>query len=189
MALKRSGPLRRTGFKPREPKVREKVERAPAVLSRSTVRAVMTPVASAVRAAPKNPSDENPRLLELARGQTCLLRWRRGCLGDDGTTTVACHENRIASGNKGLGYKAHDWRSAWGCFVCHSALDQPRDGTPHDVLTAVFDAAWLRQLVEWQRIADNPQARPWKRAASAWALERARAFLQRGNDGGCVLRG
>lgn len=180
--------MRRTGFRRREVGFRgredgvdlipEPVPDIPKPAKRERVRATLSPVASAVRAAPKNPSDRNPRLLELAQGQPCLMRWRRGCRGEDGSTTVACHENRLGSGNKGGAYKAHDWRSVWGCYVCHSAFDQPQD-TAHDVLTAVFDAAWLRQLIEWQRITDNPQARPWRRAASAWALERARAFQQR----------
>lgn len=131
-------------------------------------------VGGAVVARPKDPHQENPRLLELAHGRPCLLLWQPGCSGDYGATTVACHENRL-SACKGAGYKAHDWRSVWGCAVCHAAFDQPPAslGVTYDQFDAVFDAAWQRQLAGWRGIADNPAERAWARAAAAWALERA----------------
>lgn len=137
----------------------------------------MGQTSSVVRAVPKQPADENPRVLLLARDKPCLLRWQRECLGVDGSTTVACHENRL-SAQKGMGYKAHDWRSVWGCRVCHWEFDHPQSAT-YDVLDAVFAAAWARQLVEWAKIAQNPAQRPSARAAAAWALERATAYLKK----------
>lgn len=139
-------------------------------------RGVLTRVDGQVRAQPKDPREENPRLLELAHGRPCLFRWRKGCLLDDGSTTVACHENRLSAG-KGAGYKAHDWRSAWGCYACHAAFDQPPSSLnlTHDDLDAVFAAAWKRQLHAWKVIAENPAEPAWARAAATWALDRVAA--------------
>lgn len=113
-------------------------------------------------------------MLRLARWRPCLLRWRPGCRGDEGSTTVACHENRLTAA-KGGGYKAHDWRSVWGCWVCHAAFDQPPAslGVTAAQLDAVFARAWPLQLAAWRSIAENPAERAWARAAAAWALEHA----------------
>lgn len=64
----------------------------------------------------------NQALLDLAKGEDCLIRVPRYCQG--GTdTTVACHSNRLRDG-KGKGIKAHDWAIAFGCGPCHWFIDQ-----------------------------------------------------------------
>lgn len=187
--MKRGGPLRRSapmsrgqGFRRRDVGLRG-LEDGVDVVPEPTPppkpasnpqrpRATLGPITAAIRPQPKSPSEWNQRLRDLARGRPCLLRWQRGCLRDDGSTTVLCHENRLAA-NKGASYKGHDWRSVWGCFMCHRPFDQ--GDAPHDVLDMVFAGAWERQLVEWTRITENPGERAWAKAAAAWALERAAA--------------
>ncbi|WP_419343025.1 nuclease domain-containing protein [Achromobacter sp. PD1] len=66
----------------------------------------------------------NPALLDLAKGEECLLRVPKYCQG--GTdTTVACHSNRLRDG-KGKGIKAHDWAIAFGCGGCHWFIDHSK---------------------------------------------------------------
>ncbi len=63
----------------------------------------------------------NQALLDLAKGEECLLRVPKYCQG--GTdTTVACHSNQLRDG-KGTGIKAHDWAIAFGCAGCHWFID------------------------------------------------------------------
>lgn len=175
--MKRSAPLRRSEFKRKAKPPPARVVPARAAIKpiapAQRPRATLTPVAAVVRAIPKNPRQKNARLLDLARGRPCLLRWRPGCAGAEGSTTVACHANGHASG-KGLGYKAHDWRSVWGCYVCHTEFDQ--GGHPAEVLQPVFDAAWLLQISEWEKIALAPATKPADAKAARWALERAATF-------------
>lgn len=59
----------------------------------------------------------NTRLLEAVRALAC-----QHCGREDGTV-VAAHSNQLRDG-KGRGIKAHDYRIAALCHVCHSALDQ-----------------------------------------------------------------
>ena len=63
----------------------------------------------------------NKRLLEVARGQSCMLQIPGVCNGNN-ETVVACHSNQLAHG-KGMGTKAHDCFVAWGCSACHAAID------------------------------------------------------------------
>ena len=62
-------------------------------------------------------------LLKLAQGQPCLLNVHPYCDGDLGETTVACHSNQLIDG-KGKGLKADDCMTVWGCYRCHTWLDQ-----------------------------------------------------------------
>jgi hypothetical protein len=59
----------------------------------------------------------NKDLLEMVRQSPC-----QACGREDGTV-VAAHSNQLRDG-KGRGLKAHDYRIAAMCFVCHSNLDQ-----------------------------------------------------------------
>jgi hypothetical protein len=176
--LKRSTPLKRSAFKSKAPAQatrRPRKKRYPSAPAQP-VRAVMGQISAAVRAVPKNPSVVIPALRDLAKDRECLFRWQRGCTGID---TVACHENRL-SANKGSGYKAHDWRSAWGCPVCHREFDQGQ--YDHDVLDAVFDVAWRRQLIWWLKIAQNLAERARARAAASEALGHGIAWLEEHGD-------
>lgn len=134
--------------------------------------AVLGRVDGEVRSIPKEPRLENPHLLDMAKGGSCLFLWRPGCYGPDGSTTVQCHENSLDA-NKGLGYKAHDFRSARGCYVCHSAYDQPQSssGIGYAERVAAFESAFRRQIAEWQAIASSPAAKPKDRNAAAWAID------------------
>ena len=59
----------------------------------------------------------NTKLLEAVRALPC-----QHCGRADGTV-VAAHSNQLRDG-KGRGIKAHDYRIAALCFLCHSKLDQ-----------------------------------------------------------------
>ena len=59
----------------------------------------------------------NTKLLEVVRALPC-----QHCGRADGTV-VAAHSNQLRDG-KGRGIKAHDYRIAALCFLCHSTLDQ-----------------------------------------------------------------
>ena len=59
----------------------------------------------------------NKKLLEIVRGSPC-----QNCGTKDGTV-VAAHSNQLRDG-KGRGIKAHDYRIAALCYMCHMLYDQ-----------------------------------------------------------------
>jgi hypothetical protein len=63
-------------------------------------------------------------LRRYAAGKPCLIR-TPVCCGDP-ATTVACHVRM--QGISGMGLKAPDPLSAWGCFACHSLVDSGQYG-------------------------------------------------------------
>lgn len=107
-------------------------------------------------------------LLKLAQGQECLLSISKRCRGDEGSTTVACHDNSLQSG-KGMSLKADDSRTVWGCYFCHSMLDQGK--MDYDERQAAFEDAYIRQVHEWAKIAANPCLKPWRVEAARRVLE------------------
>lgn len=145
-------------------------DREPPAEVRKTERAgVIVPIGDTVVAMPKQCREENPHLRSMARKHGCSFRWVLGCLGNDTSTTVLAHENSLAA-NKGMGYKAHDYRGAYACAVCHSALDQGR--IPQFKKTAAMQCAMGRQKELYREILSNPAASPKDRAAAQWALDR-----------------
>ena len=82
-------------------------------------------------------------LLALAEGQECLLMLTRRCMGDEGSTTVACHDNSLQSG-KGMALKADDSRTVWGCYFCHSLFDQ--GSMEYEEKQEAFEDAYRRQI-------------------------------------------
>ena len=64
----------------------------------------------------KSPRYENPKLLKLANGMSCM-----GCGCQDGTVVMA-HSNFAIHG-KAKGMKAHDCFVAGLCQRCHAWLD------------------------------------------------------------------
>ncbi|MCA2570664.1 hypothetical protein [Microcystis sp. M42BS1] len=46
-------------------------------------------------------------------------------------TIVAAHSNQLRDG-KGRGVKAHDYRIAYLCYTCHTAIDQGKDLNKQD---------------------------------------------------------
>ncbi len=64
----------------------------------------------------------NRHLLDLARGQPCMIRLD-GICNNDPATVVSCHSNEAEHGH-GKSIKAHDVFCAWGCSACHAEIDQ-----------------------------------------------------------------
>lgn len=116
--------MRRTPLKQKTPMKRSAPLKAKAPMIRAKP---MPPPRAAMKARktgkkPPKTVYRNQALLDLAKGEECLLRVPRYCQG--GTeTTVACHSNRTRDG-KGKGIKAHDWAIAFGCVACHFFIDQ-----------------------------------------------------------------
>lgn len=107
-------------------------------------------------------------LLNLAEGQECLFNISRRCWTDEGSTTVACHDNSLESG-KGMALKADDSKTVWGCYHCHQLLDQ--GDLSHEDKKAIFKIAFARQIEEWTKIAESPLLRPWKVEAARKVLD------------------
>ena len=165
--MKQSKPMSRgTGF------ARKVYERAPAApLRRATRTAVLAVCTDMGNPMSKTEQHRNPHLLAMARGKPCLFRLPDIC-NFDPETTVACHSNQRAHG-KGGARKADDEYSAWGCFACHSWLDQGR-ADPYAKLLAFMDAH-LAQVCEWRAIAGSATTDPKDRAAAQWALNHLNA--------------
>ena len=121
--------------------------------------------------APKTEPHRNAYLLAMARGKPCLFRVP-GICNFDPATTVACHSN-LSTHGKGGARKADDEYSAWGCFACHSFVDQGRGDPVAKEMAFMF--AHLSQVDEWRAIAGSAAADPRDRAAAAWALQHLNA--------------
>lgn len=107
-------------------------------------------------------------LLNLAQGQECLLNIHKYCMCDEGSTTVACHDNSLQSG-KGMSLKADDSRTVWGCYYCHALLDQ--GNMEYEERQQAFDDAYIRQVQGWLKIAQNPCLKPWRIEAAKNVLD------------------
>lgn len=128
---------------------------------------ISSTVGQSFRPAPKPEAQRSRALLDMARDRPCLLLVP-GVHRHSPDTTVACHSNQGIHG-KGERRKADDHYSVWGCFHCHTWLDQ--GPAPEAEKTAAFDAALARQLVEWARVAADPTEPERFRRAARWALE------------------
>jgi hypothetical protein len=104
--------------------------------------------------------------LKLAKMMPCLLQVPAVC-NPDPATTVACHSNWGEHG-KAKSRRADDCYSAWGCSACHFWLDQG-DADAMDK-RQIFDAALVRQLEWWERIAEDPTRCEPDRRAARWAI-------------------
>lgn len=154
--------LRRTGFKRKA-----LPERKPMAPARPVRRVAPTVIGTEALAQPKTEQHRNRRLLDLARGQPCLLRVPGVCQG--GTdTTVAAHSNQSIHGKAGA-RKADDQYSAWACVACHGWLDQGR--APRGQKEATFMLGHLRQVEQWRLIAGDEGVSMADRAAARWALQ------------------
>lgn len=154
--------MRRTGF------ARPQYTPAPAAPLRRVERSgVIVRCSSVAKPAPKTEPKRNRALLDMARGETCLLGVPGVC-NDDRSTTVACHSNWSEHGKAGA-RKADDCYSVWGCSACHAWLDQGK--AHHQEKRRVFDAAFAWQREIWlQIVAGQLDATPKGRRAAAWAL-------------------
>lgn len=169
--------LRRTGFGRymivrKLPTVMTMAERAGLGLRIAQPRAaIMAHCASAAPAQPKSAPHRNRHLLDMARGQRCLLRVPGVCNGDI-RTTVACHSNLGVHGKAGA-RKADDEFTVHGCSACHHWLDRgPADAT---LKAVTFMRAHLDQVAEWRAIAADPSQPARDRAAAQWALDHLNA--------------
>jgi hypothetical protein len=156
--------MRRTGFKRKAPeRVRSMPTPVPEHLRRN---ASMGP--AEIRPAPLQRTPRNPAYLAMAAGQPCQMRRALGCLGSDGSTTVAAHSNLLEHG-KGRGLKASDAAVVYACVACHSWLDG--GPAPADEKHAAFAAGLMRQRALLTSIVESMTTRPAHREAAAWALE------------------
>jgi hypothetical protein len=92
----------------------------------------------------------NKRLLEIVRESPC-----QHCGVQDGTV-VAAHSNQLRDG-KGKAIKAHDYRIAALCYLCHTELDQGKNLSKQERIEMWEQAhrntiAWL---FECQKISVN----------------------------------
>lgn len=62
------------------------------------------------------------KLRDSAKGEICTFAIP-GICNHDPVTTVLCH---IRDEDKGLSNKANDYSAAFGCYECHTAIDQHR---------------------------------------------------------------
>ena len=119
-------------------------------------------------AAPKDEAYRDPVLLEMARGRPCLLLVPGVC-NHRQDTTVACHQNE----GKGMGIKAPDSSSCWGCLACHTWYDQ--GPAPRRQKRMVFMGAHSRQVLAWRQVAADPAEPERFRRAARRALEHLNA--------------
>ena len=84
----------------------------------------------------------SPKLLSIAKeAPRCFC-----CSRDNRGDVVAAHSNQLRDG-KGKGMKAHDYRIAYLCGECHSALDQGKNWT-REQRVEIFEAAH-RATIGW----------------------------------------
>lgn len=120
---------------------------------------------------PKHRREENANYRALARDKDCTLRVPGVCCFDP-STTVLCHSNKLSDG-KGKGYKVSDFKGVWGCYTCHTWLDQGSAST--DEKDAAFNSAMKRMEKELEKIVAYQMTKAKDREAAWWALERIRA--------------
>lgn len=129
-------------------------------------------VGEGITAQPKTVALRNPAILEMARGRPCLLQ-APYTMSHDPATTVGCHGNGHQFG-KGDRRKADDCYVVWGCFECHSWLDQG-SASQHEKLR-VFHLGMFRQMLAWEQVAASEhESQRFKRAAE-WALDNLQAL-------------
>lgn len=112
-------------------------------------------------------------LLGLAQGEECLLRVHPKCHGTYGETTVACHSNELKMG-KGKSLKADDCYTVWGCVNCHFWLDF--GDASYEAKLEAWEAAYIRQVRAWDKIASNTLLKPWKVEAARRVLDHLRGL-------------
>ena len=115
-------------------------------------------------AIPKQPRYVDRHLLDMARGQPCLLQ--SPLCNHNCETTVACHGSGVANG-KGMGYKVGDHLTVWGCSDCNHYTDAYGGATAAEK-QAVFEAGLLRQMKIWTDLVYSDHT-PVRDVASARA--------------------
>jgi hypothetical protein len=153
--------LQRSSFK------RPAYQRAPPSRLVPIARGIVTRVSQdVVLSIPKQPRYADRHLLDMARGQDCLLQ--SPLCNHNPETTVACHAGGVSSG-KGMGYKTGDDLTVFGCDACNYFTDA-YGGASAEEKAEVFAAGHARQVALWREIAVS-------RAAPARDRESAKAVL------------
>jgi Protein of unknown function (DUF1364) len=116
---------------------------------------------------PKSPRQQNRALLDLARGQPCLIQ--SPICNHNCETTVAAHGGGVANG-KGMGYKVGDHLSCWSCSDCNFYTDAYSGATAEEKRRA-WQRGHKRQILEWKTIVDLKLGKPREIAAAQWALD------------------
>jgi hypothetical protein len=131
--VKRSAPMKRTGFKRPEPGAFKKQ------LDRNTQTLVRK---SAMKSKRKRVTvADGAKYLAACRGEPCYLNVKCARCDWADPTVVPCHDNRLSAG-KGMGLKASHERTLPGCMLCHQWLDQ--GPAPREEKFARFDAGFAR---------------------------------------------
>lgn len=118
-------------------------------------------------AIPKQKAYRDRHLLDMAKNRSCLLQIPSEC-NHMPETTVACHANWVETG-KGMGMKAPDMLTVWGCSDCHSWLDQGASATRGERWFAWW-SAYRKQLKMWAFIANGSNFPIKERASAAKAI-------------------
>lgn len=170
--MRRTPMSRGSGFKQ---KARARPERAQEEAIDDSPRPTPVPVCrgtyaalAPASAAPKSPRGENRLLLDMAKGEPCLLQTR--ICNNNPETTVACHPRGVAGEGTGGHYKASDERVIYGCSDCNHFTDAFGGATAEEKAVA-FIMARPRQIERWKEIAATDRKEPRRRAA-LWALQR-----------------
>ena len=165
--MKRSPMARGSGF---AVKTRERAVLAfPAPIR----RVAPTVICQSARPVAKSPRYVDRHLLDMARGQECLLQ--SPLCNHNPETTVACHGSGVANG-KGLGYKCGDHLVVHGCSACNHFTDAYGGATAAEK-QAVFAAGHLRQIELWKAIASDLTAPTKDRVSAAAALNKLQSPL------------
>lgn len=134
--MKRSAPMKRTGFKRPEPKPFALADRQTALRRTAMKKRIKKPTV-----------EEGSKYLAACRGEQCYLAVI--CGGEASPDIVVpCHSNQARDG-KGMGKKASHERTVPGCHWCHSWLDQGKASRE-----AKF-GAWDMAYATWQPIRDG----------------------------------
>ena len=141
-------------------------ERVPLAFPSPIRQVAPTEIGQTIRQILKKPRYIDRHLLDMARGQFCLLQ--SPLCNRNPETTVACHGSGLANG-KGMGYKVSDALTCWGCSDCNHYTDAYGGATAAEK-NAVFTAGHLRQIRAWEDIAADLGAPTKDRASAAAAL-------------------
>ncbi|TCK39669.1 uncharacterized protein DUF1364 [Paraburkholderia sp. BL8N3] len=128
--MKRSAPMKRTGFQRKPGSPFSSLANAKTALRRTAMK----------RRIKKPTVAEGSKYLAACRDEPCYLRVFEVCCGL-WDTVVPCHSNESAHG-KGMGLKADNRFTVPGCMTCHRWLDQ--SGAPHDLKFGTFRSAYAR---------------------------------------------
>lgn len=128
-------------------------------------------VGEGITSKPKTVALRNPAIMDMARGRQCLLQ-APYTMHHDPATTVGCHGNG-SQFEKGAHRKADECFVVWGCYECHSWLDQ--GSATAQEKERVFHFGMFRQMLAWEQVAASESEPARFRKAAEWALDQLQA--------------